>query len=74
MKNVDLTSCVLNDKRALGGKKGSASIERKGAIVIMSYNDLKLKNLIPLHIYSYPFLLRSCGERDVLECSSHGFI
>ena len=73
MKNVDLTSCVLNDKRALGGKEGSASTD-KGVIVMTSYNNLKLNNPIPSHSYSHPFLLRSCGERDALECSSHEFI
>lgn len=35
MKNVDLTSCALNNKRALGGKEGSVSTD-KGVIVLTS--------------------------------------
>lgn len=61
MKNVDLTSCVLNDKRALSGKKGSASTD-KGIIVLTSYINLKLKNLITSQICSYCSFLRPYGE------------
>jgi len=54
MKCVDLTSCVLNDKRALSGKKGSANTD-KGIIVMTSYINLKLKNLIASRFLFVPF-------------------
>ena len=61
MKNVDLTSCVLNDKRALSGKKGSANID-EGIIVMTSYINLKLK-VSPHHsFYSYRSFFEACGE------------
>ena len=61
IENVDLTSCVLNDKRALSGKKGSASTD-KGIIVLTSYINLKLKNLITSQICSYCSFLRPYGS------------
>ena len=61
MKCVDLTSCVLNDKRALSGKKGSVSTD-KGVIVMTSYINLKLK-ISPHHsFYSYYSFSEACGE------------
>ena len=54
MKNVDLTSCVLNDKRALSGKKGSANTD-EGIIVMTSYINLKLKNLTASLFLFVPF-------------------
>lgn len=42
MKCVDLTSCVLNDKRALSSKRGSANTDKE-IIVMTSYINLKLK-------------------------------
>ena len=54
MKYVDLTSCVLNDKRALGGKEGTASTD-KGIIVMTSYINLKLKNLTASLFLFVPF-------------------
>ena len=61
MKNVDLTSCVLNDKRALSGKKGSANID-EGIIVMTSYSNLKLK-VSPHHsFYSYRSFSETCSE------------
>lgn len=68
MKCVDLTSCVLNDKRALSGKKGSANTD-KGIIVMTSYINLKLK-ISPHHsFYSYRYFSEAYYKR-----SSHGFI
>ncbi len=68
MKCVDLTSCVLNDKRALSGKKRSANTD-KGIIVMTSYINLKLK-ISPHHpFYSYGYFSEAYYER-----SSHGFI
>ena len=68
MKCVDLTSCVLNDKRVLSGKKGSANTD-KGIIVMTSYINLKLK-ISPHHaFYSYRYFSEAYYER-----SSHGFI
>lgn len=73
MKCVDLTSCVLNDKRALGGKEGSASTD-KGIIVMTSYINLKLKesHRITLSIRTILFL-RLVVSKAYEECSSHGF-
>lgn len=56
MKCVDLTSCVLNDKRVLSGKEGSANTD-KGIIVMTSYINLKLKShRITLSIRTVIFL------------------
>ena len=68
MKCVDLTSWVLNDKRALGGKEGSADTD-KGIIVMTSCSNLKLK-ISPHHsFYSYRYFSEAYYER-----SSYGFI
>lgn len=61
MKCVDLTSCVLNDKRALSGKEESASTDKE-VIVMMCYINLKLK-ISPHHaFYSYYSFSEACGE------------
>lgn len=61
MKNVDLTSCVLNNKRALSGKKGSANTD-KGIIVMTNDNDLKLKKSHCITLLFVPFFSEACGE------------
>ena len=74
MKCVNLTSCVLNDKRALGGKEGSANTD-EGIIVMTSYINLKLKKSyrITLSICTVLFL-RLVVSEAYEEYSSHGFI
>ena len=73
MKNVDLISRALNDKRALGGKEGSANTD-EGIIVMTSYINLKLK--ISSHHKSVPIVLflRLVVSEAYEEGSSHGFI
>jgi len=67
MKCVNLTSCVLNDKRALGGKEGSANTD-EGIIVMTSYINLKLKNLTASLFLFVPLFSEAYYER-----SSYGF-